>query len=167
MSSSFKDSKGRIHDVSVDVEAVRRVRRARFDGPGGETFAFDLPDIVTLDGMKRLLDDPLLIVDLAYLVCRPQLEQRGITQQDFCASMIGDPIEAALRAMQEQVVSFCQNPRDRAAAQRVVTETYALLDKVRDRREKALEEGVLAKAMDSALETLSGRPSGTAPASSD
>lgn len=167
MSSSFKDNKGRIHEVTVDVEAVRRVRRATFDGPGGVMFAFDLMEMVTLEGIRRLLDDPLLVVDVAYLVCKPQLEQRGITQQDFGASMVGDPIEAALRALQEEVVSFFQNPRDRAAAKRVMTETYTLLDKLRDRREKALDAGLLTKAMDNALEKLSGPPSGTALESSE
>lgn len=154
----FTDTAGREWKVEVNVGAVKRVR---------SLLNIDLLDLAADKGdlIKRLINDPVLLCNTIYVVCRPQAEERGITDEQFGEAMAGDAIEHATTALLEEIVGFTPNPRDRAAAQRVLDKSFEVMNKARDLMEKTIDaeiDTIAAKALASV-----GLSSGDAQASSD
>lgn len=151
----FKDNAGREWTVEVNVAALKRVKSLT-----------DVDLLGVLDGtlVERLIRDPVLLCDVVYAVCKPQADERSVTDEDFGRSMAGDAIEHATEALLEELVSFCPSPRDRANLGRVLKATREVMDKARDIVEARLESGELEKVAEAALQTL-GTSSGSAPAS--
>ncbi|RMF73574.1 MAG: hypothetical protein D6744_15460 [Planctomycetota bacterium] len=61
--------------------------------------------------LARLADDPVLLVNTLYAVCRPQAEERGISDETFGELLVGDAIEAAAAALVRGIADFF--PKDR------------------------------------------------------
>jgi len=155
---TFTDNEGRSWTVEVNVAALKRVK-----GLAG----VDLLEV--LDGalIERLIRDPVLLCDALYAVCKPEADEKGVSDEDFGRAMAGDAIEHATAALLDEIVSFCPSPRDRAALGRVLAATRTAMDKARDLVEARLDSGELEKAIDEALERASAGDSSTAaPASS-
>ncbi len=164
---TFKDNQRREWTVEITVAAIKRVR-----GLAG----VDLMEV--LEGsnglIERLVRDPVLLCDVIYAACKPQADERQITDETFGASMAGDAIEHATAALLEELVDFCPSPRDRANLGRVLVATREVMDKARDVVERRIDElidgGALERAVLEAVpptvEAAAGGSSGSAPASS-
>jgi len=164
---TFKDNQDREWTVEITVAAIKRVR-----GLAG----VDLMEV--LEGsnglIERLVRDPVLLCDVIYAACKPQADERQVSDEAFGASMAGDAIEHATAALLEELVDFCPSPRDRANLGRVLKATRDVMDKARDVVERriddlidggALERAVL-EAVPPTVEAAAGGSSGSAPASS-
>lgn len=164
---TFSDSAGREWTVEITVAAIKRVR-----GLAG----VDLMEV--LEGsnglIEKLVRDPVLLCDVIYAACKPQADERQVSDKAFGASMAGDAIEHATAALLEELVDFCPSPRDRANLGRVLKATRDVMDKARDVVERrihelidggALERAVL-EAVPPTVEAAAGGSSGSAPASS-
>ena len=151
----FKDNAGREWTVEINVAALKRVKSLA-----------DVDLLGVLDGtlIERLIRDPVLLCDVVYAVCKPQADEREVSDEDFGRAMAGDAIEHATGALLEELVSFCPSPRDRANLGRVLKATREVMDKARTIVEARLDSGELEKAAEQALQTL-GDSSGSAPAS--
>jgi hypothetical protein len=164
---TFKDNQGREWTVEITVAAIKRVR-----GLAG----VDLMEV--LEGsnglIEKLVRDPVLLCDVIYAACKPQADERQVTDETFGASMAGDAIEHATAALLEELVDFCPSPRDRANLGRVLKATREVMDKARDVVERRIDElidgGALERAVLEAVppkvEVAAGGSSGSAPASS-
>lgn len=164
---TFKDNQGREWTVEITVAAIKRVR-----GLAGT----DLMEV--LEGsnglIEKLVRDPVLLCDVIYAACKPQADERQVTDETFGASMAGDAIEHATAALLEELVDFCPSPRDRANLGRVIKATRDVMDKARDVVERRIDElihgGALERAVLEAVpptvEAAGGGSSGSAPASS-
>jgi len=156
----FTDNAGRQWTVEVNVAALKRIK-----GLAG----VDLLEV--LDGalIERLIRDPVLLCDVLYAACKPEADERGVTDEEFGRAMAGDAIEHATEALLDEIVSFCPSPRDRAALGRVLAATRTAMDKARDLVETRLDSGELEKAIDAALAEAQtpGGSSTAAPASPD
>lgn len=164
---TFKDNQGREWTVEITVAAIKRVR-----GLAG----VDLMEV--LEGsnglIEKLVRDPVLLCDVIYAACKPQADERQISDEAFGASMAGDAIEHATAALLEELVDFCPSPRDRANLGRVLVATREVMDKARDVVERRIDElidgGALERAVLEAVpptvEAAAGGSSGSAPASS-
>ncbi len=164
---TFKDNQGREWTIEITVAAIKRVR-----GLAG----VDLMEV--LEGsnglIERLVRDPVLLCDVIYAACKPQADERQISDEAFGASMAGDAIEHATAALLEELVDFCPSPRDRANLGRVLMATREVMDKARDVVERRIDElidgGALERAVLEAVpptvEAAAGGSSGSAPASS-
>jgi len=154
---TFKDNAGRTWSVSVDVDAIRRVRTALKVNLTSTDFAAVL---------EQLLSDPVLLCDVLYVICKPEADRQKISDEDFGRSMAGDAIEHATAAFLEELANFTPNPRDRARVQRVIRAMWDLAEKTRDVAERNLEAEI-AKVMTSGP-TSGGSPdsSGSTPAGS-
>jgi len=153
----FTDNAGRQWTVEVNVAALKRVK-----GLAG----VDLLEV--LDGalIERLIRDPVLLCDVLYAACKPEADERGVTDEEFGRAMAGDAIEHATEALLDEIVSFCPSPRDRAALGRVLAATRTAMDKARDLVEARLDGGELEKAINEALgQTMDGDSSTAARAS--
>ena len=143
----FTDNAGRQWTVEINVAALKRVK-----GLAG----VDLLEV--LDGalIERLIRDPVLLCDALFAACKPEADQRGVTDEEFGRAMAGDAIEHATGALLDEIVSFCPSPRDRAALGRVLAATRTAMDKARDLVEARLDGGELETAIDAALAQVPG-----------
>jgi len=156
---TFKDNASREWTVEINVAALKRVKSLT-----------DVDLLGVLDGtlIERLIGDPVLLCDVVYAVCKPQADEREVSDEDFGRAMAGNAIEHATGALLEELVSFCPSPRDRANLGRVLKATRDVMDKARDIVEARLESGELERAAEAALaqaQTGLGSSSGSAPAS--
>lgn len=161
----FKDNAGREWSVEINVAALKRVKSLT-----------EVDLLGVLDGtlIERLVRDPVLLCDVVYAACKPQADERGVTDEDFGRAMAGDAIEHATGALLEELVGFCPSPRDRANLGRVLKATREVMDKARDiveaRLEKLVGGGELEKVAERAftqMQTAPGDSSGSAPDSSE
>ena len=139
----FTDTQGRSWTIEINVAALKRVK--------GLT-GVDLMDVLDGDLVQRFIRDPVLLCDVLYAVCKPQADKENITDEDFGRAMAGDAIERATESLLDEIVSFCPNPRDRAALGKVLEATRTAMTKARDLMEMRLDSGELDRAIDEALE---------------
>jgi hypothetical protein len=97
----FKDSNGRDWAVTINVAAVKRVRG---------TLDVDLPGLVGV-GLGELMQDPVKFVDVLYVLCRPQADTAGVSDEQFGAAFGGDTLERAAEAFVEELIDFFPAPR--------------------------------------------------------
>jgi hypothetical protein len=138
---TFRDNAGRTWTVAVDVAAVKRVR---------SVLNVDLLEYVDGSLLQRLAVDPVLLCDVLYVVCKPEADRLGVSDEDFGRAMGGDVIEHATRAFMEALVSFSPNPRDRANLKRVLNAMDNTMEKARDIVTRRLDEK-LDEVMSTAL----------------
>lgn len=147
---TFKDNAGRTWTVSVDIDAVRRVR---------STLKLNLTNADFSETLQQLLGDPVLLCDVLYVICKPEADKAGVSDVDFGRAMAGDSIEHGTAALLEELENFTPNPRDRARVKRILAALRQYAEKTRDVAEIKLE--ALERQM------TSGQPSGSSPAPSE
>ena len=94
---SFKDNSGAEWNVEVNMAAVKRVKNAT---------GVNIVDLDNQEIMERLKDDLIFLVDVLYLICKPQADERGITDEAFAALIFGDVLEHAVAAFLESYIDF-------------------------------------------------------------
>jgi len=163
---TFKDNADRTWSLTLSVWTVKKVRDllgVDLLDLGGEAATRDKPGL-----LFRLIADPVLLVDVLYVVCRDQADSASITDEQFGRAMGGDAIDAATRAFLEELADFTPSPRDRARARKVIATTWAMIDKAQDvldaRAEKDLPAAVEALT---ALSKSLGSSFGSSPDSSE
>lgn len=154
---TFKDNEGREWTIDVHTTSIKRVR---------DLTGVDLLEIQDLTIIDRLSNDPVLLVDVVYAACKPQADERAISDEQFGCAMAGDVIEAATKALLEELVAFSPSPRDRKNLGRVIEATTKAKEKARDLIEAKIDSGVLDQIIDEALADA-GDSSGSAPESSE
>lgn len=152
---TFKDNAGRSWTVSIDVDAVRRVR-------GGLNINLTSTDFSKV--LEQLLSDPVLLCDVLFVICKPEADRNGVSDVDFGRAMAGDAIETATRALLDELANFTPNPRDRARVKKVIQALYQLTEKTRDAVERRLD-GQILEAQTAVEKTISGLSSGRLPES--
>ncbi|MCP4594504.1 MAG: hypothetical protein GY842_27550 [bacterium] len=154
---TFTDNASRSWTVTINVDAIKRVR---------DLLGVDLLQIVEGTLIEKLIRDPVLLCDVVYVVCKPEADQKGVSDEDFGRAMAGDAIEHATKALLEELVGFSPSPRDRENLGRVLETTWRVMDRARDLIEQKLTSGQLDAQIEQALANVAGS-SGSAPASSD
>ena len=130
---TFQDNAGRQWTVTINVDAVRRVR---------SLIGVNLPDVLD-DGCKllaQLHDDPILLVDVLYCVCKPEADTNEITDEDFGRAMAGDAIGHATAALLAELSDFFPNARQRAAMQELIRKTNTVADGLLEKAESAIRQ---------------------------
>jgi hypothetical protein len=126
---SFKDSKQREWSIAVNVGMAKAVRAAT---------NINLFDLYQSDA-ERVFSDPITLVDVLYALCREQCQQRGVTDVDFGAAMVGDCLEESANALMEEVADFFPSRRRTilratlAKAETIAKETEAKLMEALDK----------------------------------
>ena len=150
---TFTDNMGRTWTLVVNVATIKRVRAL---------CGVDLNSIVEVeDGkpsaklLERLSGDPVLLVDVLYAVCRPECDQKGVSDEDFGAAMAGDAVEQATDALLDEIVDFFPAAK-RKAFQRILSASRRFGEAARRRLEATLADGRFEDALVSELERLTG-----------
>jgi len=107
---TFQDNERREWSVEVNVDSIKRVK--------------SLLDVnlaqITEDLVIRLSEDPILLCDVVYALCKTQADQRNVTDEQFGRAMAGDAIDAATSALLEELVNFTRGPQRRAMWRKVL-----------------------------------------------
>jgi hypothetical protein len=103
---AFKDSAGREWTVSINIGSIKRVRDLM--KLNGESIDLLTPFTGPQPLVNRLFLDLCLLVDVLYCLCRPQAQERKVSDEDFGAAIAGEESKAASEAFFEELISFFQ-----------------------------------------------------------
>ena len=106
----FTDTKERVWEVELNVRQMKRVR---------DILGIDLVNViqagkdgaVATDTLDRVANDPILLVDILWVLCEGQAKAAGVTDDDFGSSLAGDSISDATRAFLDELVDFFPGAR--------------------------------------------------------
>ena len=130
---TFTDNAGRTWTVTINVDAIKRVR----------TLAqVNLLDVLD-DGCKLLAelhDDPVLLVDVLYCLCKPEADAQNVSDIEFGRAMSGDAILQASTALLEELSDFFPNARQRAAMKELLKKTETVVDRLLDHAETTIAD---------------------------
>jgi hypothetical protein len=101
----FKDKNNVDWPVRIDIATVKRVK---------SILEINLCDAVTLDNknqpdvslLEKIADDPVLLVDILYVICKQEADARSISDEDFGAAMGGDVLENATKSFLDELIDF-------------------------------------------------------------
>lgn len=134
VSHSFVDCKGDEWTVFLDTTLIKQIRKQ---------LHIDLLDLDNGKLIAKIMSDPIMLVDLLYLVCIEDATKRGISDEDFGRRMAGNSIADATEAMLGALVSFIPNARDRKNMRQVLAKTQEVMELTRDDVDKQIAGGVL------------------------
>ena len=107
---TFTDNAGRSWNISVTVDAIKRVR---------SLLDVDLMEAAAGKLIQQLADNPVLLCDVIYCIVKPQADAKEISDEDFGKAMAGDAIDQATTAFLEDLVNFFPS-RKREMLQKVL-----------------------------------------------
>lgn len=99
---TFTDCEGRAWVIEAHCASLKRVR----DLTGADPL-----DPETL--LARLLFDPIFAADVLYAMCKPEADQRGITDEQFGRALAGDVLAKARDALIAELTDFFPEPSRR------------------------------------------------------
>lgn len=159
MTKTFTDNKSRIWTVEFNVTVAKRIRALLDIDPLSAEPGKDLATVI---------NDPIMLADVLYVVCKPQADAAGVTDEQFGEGLAGDAINAATAALMEAYIGFFSDPRKRDLMNRSWIKTREgeakLLEASRPMVEAAIDEAV-EKAQQEIAAVL-GKASTSSPASS-
>ena len=99
--TTWTDSSGNSWSCTITVATVKRVQQ--------------LTGVNLLEAFEGLLmtlaDDPIQLANVLYVVCKPQADERKITDEQFGELLAGDVIESATSAFVQGLIDFFPNQR--------------------------------------------------------
>lgn len=161
---SFTDNLGRAWTLVVNVAAIKRVR-ALCDVDLNAIVEIDKDNNPSTKLLERLSTDPVLLVDVLYAVCKPDCDQKNVSDQDFGAAMAGDAIDHATAALLDEIVDFFPEAK-RLAFKKILSATRRFEEIAKKRLETMLQDDQFEEKLVCELEWLTGL-SGNAPASAE
>jgi len=144
----FKDTQGREWEIAVNVATIKRVR---------SLLDVDLMSLVDEQSnlIQRLQTDPVLLVDVVYVLCKPQADQRGVTDEQFGESMASDALDDATSALFRELADFFPKGR-RALMQKMVDKIEKFQKRAIEYADARLESGELDRQFEQLLQTHGG-----------
>lgn len=158
---TFNDTLGRTWTVTINVDAIRRVR---------SLLNINLLDAVEGKLLERLVTDPVLLCDILFSLVQPEAQAKNVTDEDFGRALGGDVLDHATTALLEELVDFF--PSGKRTVFRKALEKLKKLEGIAlETATKRLESDELERKMTAALKNLepasmSGDSSGNSPVSS-
>jgi len=149
----FKDRDARDWSIDINVDAIKRVRAA---------LNVDLLEVVEGKLIDRLTTDPILLVDVLFVLCQSQANDKGITDEQFGRAMAGDAIESAMAAFFADLADFFPSGR-RQLMNKAMAKVETLQRMALDHANSKLDGPELEESM----RRLLTNSSGNSPASSE
>lgn len=111
---TFRDNQNREWTIAINIGTMRRIR---------DLTGLDLAGDLTT-AMKTLEGDILLLVDVIYVACKPQADEREISDEQFGESFDESVVVEAGQAFLEEFANFFQPAKRRVltTAMRKATE---------------------------------------------
>jgi hypothetical protein len=111
----FIDASGREWSIVVNVGTAKLVR---------DLTQVDLFNLFSSEA-QRVFSDPILLVNVLYVLVSSQCKERAVTEESFGESLYGDAIENASTAMLEEVANFFPSGRRQIALKTLQKTTAA------------------------------------------
>jgi hypothetical protein len=142
---TFRDREAREWTVDISVDAIRRVKSLA---------KVDLMELLSEGAfIDKLIADPCLLVDILYVVCKPQADSRGVTDEQFGAAMGGDSLDDATSALLEDFCDFFPS-RKREILKTALAKLKQIEGQVLTAAENAMNDPALDTAIKTALTKL-------------
>ena len=138
---TFIDNAGRTWTVSVTVAAVKRVK---------DLLGVNLMDAIEGKLLERLANDPVLLCDVVYVICKSEADAAKVSDEDFGRAMAGDALDRATVAFMEDLVSFFPAGRRRLLA-KAMEKLKALEQRVLEAAEARLDSGEAERLIEAEL----------------
>jgi hypothetical protein len=122
---TFTDNGGKSWTVCINVDAIKRVRTL---------LGINLLDVLD-DGCRllaQLHDDPILLVDVLYCVCKPEADAQHVSDEQFGRTMSGDALLQGNKALLEGLSDSFPSARQRAAMKGLLQKTQQVADRLLD-----------------------------------
>ena len=142
--NSFKDCHQREWHLEISINEVRRVKKLA---------GLDILDLDQGKALQRLANDPILLVDVLWILCEEQAEKHGMTDEQFGRAFRGNTIEDATDALFEALVDFFP-PQRQHLLKKVMEAAKTMGQKERALVETYLDSPALTEMMDQELEKL-------------
>jgi hypothetical protein len=152
---TFTDNAGRVWTVTINVNAIKRVRGL---------LDVNLLEVIEGTLLEKLIRDPILLCDVVYAVCKPEADTLKVTDEQFGQAMAGDAIDQATKALLEELADFSWSPQTRANFRKILETTWRMIDKAEKLIAARIDSGEIERAAESLLATSSSS-SGSSPAS--
>ena len=94
---TFKDKKSKEWSVEITVGVIKRVN---------DLLQVNLLDVVGGNLLKELASDPIMLVNVLYVVVKPQADAAGVTDEQFGELLVGDSVEEATDALLNGLADF-------------------------------------------------------------
>lgn len=160
----FNDNWDRTWRIEINITAVKELRAA---------LGVDLLDVGG-ELLTAMIDDPVALCDVLYVLCKPQADKAGVSDEDFGRGLRGDPIDAAVAAFLEELTDFFPSRR-RRLMQAAMEKMQALQERATERAMEVLTGDQLDRLVESklderladAMQGTRGEGSTSSPASSE
>ncbi|MEM6503891.1 MAG: hypothetical protein AAF711_00340 [Planctomycetota bacterium] len=138
---TFNDNTGRTWSLTINVDAIKRVRGL-----------LDVDLMQAIDGklLERLVTDPVLLCDVVYALCKPEADAKGVTDEQFGQAMAGDAIDSATTALLEELVGFFPQAK-RQVLRKALDKLKVLETKVFDAVTARLDSGEIDRMLEAEL----------------
>lgn len=142
--ATFKDNAGREWEVALDAPTIRKIREAH-----------DGLDLAGVDGAayEKLADDPILLVDVLWTICRKQAQQAEVDDEAFGRALVGDAIDGAVQALLRAISDFFPHAK-RAVILAVANKNQTLRDIGMQKALSRLNDPALEKQVADAMEAI-------------
>ena len=140
----FTDADGREWRVDVTLEEIKQVRA---------DLEIDLLDVGSKELFARLVNDPVLIVDVLYVVLRKEADARSLDAVGFARGLRGDAVDDASRALLEALVAFFPKRR-RAVLQAAVTKTNNWMEATANHAVTVIESEKMDRLLTATMEKM-------------
>lgn len=153
---TFQDSNGRVWAVNINVGTLKRVRAL---------CGVDLYNILSFEGkdtglLEQLANDPILLVDVIYAVCKDEADRLGITAEAFGESMAGDAIVNATNALLDDLVDFFPAAK-RMVLNRIMNATRRYQMAAEKQLMRQVENGMVEETLEKVLTDVYGTATAT------
>lgn len=130
--AKFRDKHGHEWLMEFTLGSLARVKSET----GVDLLTFH---IANSPAMQALQDDPMLLLRVLQVQLRPQLRERGVSDEEFSDSLLEEHAYCAVEALISGMVDYYP-PAKRAALQPVVQTTISAARNVRDRADRTLRQ---------------------------
>lgn len=139
--SKFTDADGRQWSVVLTMVEIKQVRAE---------LEVDLLDVGTQELFARLVNDPVLIVDVLHVVLKQECAARNLDAYGFARGLRGDAVDDASRALLEALIDFFPKRR-RAVLQAALKKTDHWMEKTADHAVTLIESDRMDQMLDATL----------------
>jgi len=155
--ATFKLRSGEQFVIEISMATVKRVR---------QLLGVNVLDILgTSDELGGYITDDVKTVDVLCAICRPQLERRGMSDEDFGRGFDQEALVNATNTLMDEVADFFQEPR-KGLVKQAIAKARAIAAEM-ERRQVAAAEAALSKLDFSTLLETPTTPGSASPASAE
>ena len=145
----FTDLEKREWEVSITVGVIRKVRQ-KLSIDLADAFDFDTADSAKTDALKKIAEDPVLLIDVLYCICEEQANARNVSDTAFGELFsTGEMIEDACNALLQGLLRFLR-PAKRLAMEKILQIVNRNMEKMQEESRKALEDPQVQAEIDKA-----------------